>query len=415
MEDAELDRSRIVCQIDGVEVHSISNHIKKNYSDPTKDLWTVERYKTEYPDAPLYSKYALHLIAEERKRSAVSTASADPTGTKSRAKGLFHEVFSMGNAKAAKSSLGNPIEVSILANHQPEVVPYLELVDPDYVFNIDLTKTVMMALELGKTLYLWGYHGTGKSSLIEQVCARLRRPYMRVQHTRDTEEAHILGQWVVATKEVEEEVMDKDGVLQKTKRYISQTEYQLGQLAQAMIHGMVYCADEYDYAMPGVIAAYQAVLEGKPLVIKDAPAEYRVIKPHPEFRFTATGNTNGTGDETGLYQGTIMQNAAAYSRFAITEEVTYMDAATEQSILMSKTSVDEEDASRIVQFGNAVRDAFKKGELTMTCSPRELINAADNGLNFGGDFIRGIKLAITNRFSRVDKAVAEQFAQRLLG
>ena len=83
-----------------------------------------------------------------------------------------------------------------------------------------------------------------------------------------------------------------------------ETVFELGPLPYAMKHGMVYCADEYDFAEPAVLSIYQSVLEGKPLIIKEADLENRVIKPHPNFRFCATGNTNGAGDSFGLYQGT---------------------------------------------------------------------------------------------------------------
>lgn len=183
----------------------------------------------------------------------------------------------------------------------------------------------------------------------------------------------------------------------------------------AMIHGMIYCADEYDFAMPSVSAVYQSVLEGQALVIKDAPPEYRVIEPHPEFRFVATGNTNGVGDETGLYQGTMIQNAANYSRFPITEEVKYMDAKIEESILRQKTNIDKTSAGKIVKFANDIRRSFADGKLGMTISPRELLNGTKLAIAFGGNFTMGLQLSFANRCSRVDKKVVEELLQRIFG
>lgn len=411
LQEAIDNKTTIVCQIDNKQVHSIEVHISKNHPS-----WTMARYRKEYPEAPVLSAFAQHLLDQNKaKRAAQALAAGDVVATPS-SKGLFHEVFGLGKVKAAMSSVGgHPIEVTLLKEHHPDTLPYMVEIDDNYVYNIDLAKKVMIGFELNMATYLWGYHGTGKTTMFEQVAGRLRRPFMRVQHTQNTEESHILGQWVVKSKEIDEHSVDSNGVKTVTKKIVTGTEFQLGPLPLAMIHGMTYCADEYDVAMPGVIAVYQPVLERKNLVIKDAPPEYRVIKPHPEFRFCATGNTNGVGDESGLYQGTLIQNAAAYSRFKITEEVEYMDAKIEEAILVSQTAVDRDDAAKVVKFANAIRDQFAKGLMSMTVSPRELISACEIGLVFGGDFLLGIKLAFLNRCSRVDKKTGVEFAQRFFG
>ena len=191
------------------------------------------------------------------------------------------------------------------------------------------------------------------------------------------------------------------------------TQFQLGPLPTAMLFGYEYCADEYDFAMPSVLSVYQPVLEGKPLVIKDAPPEFRVIRPHPNFRFVATGNTNGGGDETGLYQGTQIQNAANYSRFSIVEEVGYMEPKIEAAVVAGQSGIDRKDADKLVAFAKEVRDAFKAGRIGATISPRELISSAKLGLVRGSDWRGGLRLGFTNRLSRTDKEVVEQYAQRL--
>ncbi|WLR91038.1 AAA family ATPase [Shinella zoogloeoides] len=406
---ADAADGKIICQIDGARTHSIQVHLRDNHPD-----WTIERYQKEYPDAPILSEKATQALAQSRAAKAQSAAGAGGIVTNAK-KHYLHEVFGFGDARAARSSIGNPIEIQVILDADDEAQPYVQQVDPDYVFNIDLVKKVIIGFEINKPVYLWGFHGTGKTTVLEQVCARTGRPFSRVQHTINTEEAHILGQYVVRTKFVEEEVLNPTGEKVKIVKPQTVTEFQLGPLPMAMLHGWVYCADEYDFAMPSVTAVYQPVLEGKPLVIKDAPPEFRVIKPHPDFRFCATGNTNGVGDETGLYQGTLIQNAANYSRFPIVEEVEYMEAATEELILVSKTGIDKPTAGKIVKFAKSVRDAFKEGKISMTVSPRELINSADLGMYFGGDWKQGLKLSFANRLSRVDKKTVEEFAQRVFG
>lgn len=404
---AELNDDPIICQIDNAKVHSVQSHLAKNHPD-----WTIERYKETYPHAPVLSEKAKRIVAANKanKAKAQQAEAARPVRQRN-----FHELFELGVVKAALNAAGQPIAVTVLDDHSENSKIYLPEIDPDYIFNIDLTKKVLVGMELGMPTYLWGYHGTGKTTILEQVAARTRRPFMRVQHTIGTEESHILGQYVVRSRPVDVEEIDASGAKHIVTKQQTVTEFQLGPLPLAMIEGMIYCADEYDFAMPSVSAVYQAVLEGKPLVIKDAPPEFRVIRPHPEFRFVATGNTNGVGDETGLYQGTLIQNAANFSRFPITEEVEYMEARLETGILMSKGGIDKVEAEKFVKFAKEIRNQFSDGKISMTVSPRELINAATLGVAFGGNWTTGLKLAFANRLSRVDKKVVEDFLQRIFG
>lgn len=382
---------KIVCQIDNENVHSIQMHISKKYPDE----WTLDRYKKEFPDYPLLSPYAEAVLKKKRKEGAkkndVSVSEPNESGVSNRP---FHEVFDLGSAPAALSSQGKPISITVMKRRDEEDRNYLPDIDPHYVFSIDLLKKVIVGFQLNKPVYLWGFHGTGKTTVLQQAAARTGRPFMRVQHSLNMQESDVLGQWTV-----------RDG----------STEFQLGPLPMAMINGWVYCADEYDTAMPNVTTVYQPVLEGQALIIKDAPSKWRRIVPHSDFRFVATGNTNGIGDETGLYQGTIMQNAANYSRFAITEEVKYMDPDIEVNILQSKAGLRKPDATKIVKFGNKVRDQFADGKISMTVSPRELISAAEIGVAYGGDWSLGLELAFANRLSRVDRQVVKELLQRIFG
>jgi cobaltochelatase CobS len=381
----EINDGKIVCKIDGARVHSIQIHIRDNHPD-----WTIEKYKAEFPGEPLLSPTAMRKIADRAAHK--SAATAEETLKTAFSKHPFHEVFGLPETKAVMSSRGTPIMISVQEDHTPETRAYVPDVDPNYVFPIDITKTVIIALEQNMPLMLWGYHGTGKTTVALQTCARTKRPAIRVQHTVNTEEAHVLGQYVVREGE---------------------TRFQLGPLPEAMLKGYTYLADEYDFAMPSVLSVYQPVLEGNNLVIKDAPPEFRVIRPHPNFRFVATGNTNGVGDETGLYQGTQIQNAANYSRFAITEEVPYMDPKIEAAVIAAQARIERTDAENLVKFAKEIREAFKRGTIGMTVSPRELIAAGKLAMLRGCDWRTGIRQAFTARLSRIDKETAEQFAQRI--
>lgn len=384
---------KITCMICGDACHSIQLHLKESHVDIS-----LQRYREMFPDKPIFSEFALEQLKAKRENAErinmAGTSAATVTSISSRlphaSKEAMSKVFELGRAKAALSSSGNEIMIDVLP-HSGEFSDLIPEIDSNYIFQIDLLKNVLMGIEENIPTLLWGHAGVGKSTMYEQVCARTNRPYMRVQHTANTEESHIVGQ-ILANKEG--------------------TYFEPGPLALAMKHGFVYNADEYDFAHASILAVYQPVLEGKPLVIKEAPAEWRVIKPHKNFRFVATGNTNGSGDETGLYAGTNMGNAANYSRFGITDHVQYMPKKQESAVIAAQADIDIDDAKVIVDFATKIREAFDSSQMSSTIGPRELIYAAKIGLR-KGSFRRGIELSFINRLGVVDREVASGIAQRI--
>lgn len=278
-------------------------------------------------------------------------------------------------------------------NYCEEFVP---MVDEGYKFNPPDLRLLMIGLLMKIPTYLYGHAGVGKTSMIEQFCARTKRPFMRVQHTVGLEESSVVGQWVV-----------KNG----------ETVFELGPLPYAMKHGMVYCADEYDFAEPAVLSIYQSVLEGKPLIIKEADLENRVIKPHPNFRFCATGNTNGAGDSFGLYQGTRIQNVANYERFGIVHRVDFLPESVEREILLTKSPIGElknetikkNMLDAIMKFAKKTREKSyeSNSEDTLPFGPsiRVLLNVANLGWQLG-DFGEAFKIAYINRMSAVEQDAA---------
>lgn len=405
----------IKCELCGAQTHVIQSHLKKDHSDVT-----LADYRASFPDAPIMSDHAKTLLAqrmaekkaEEEAAAAKAQAEADAKHAEATAKvepesksvmtsiskpaqdvvvkKAFHTIFEL-KGKAAMSGSGDPIPVSCIENSAfAEMVPE---VNNTYVYDVNELKDVMIALELNINPYVWGHKGSGKSELFEQIAGRTGRPFVRIQHTSNTEESHIVGMWTV-----------KNG----------ETIFELGPLALAMKYGWMYLADEYDFALPSVLSVYQAVLEGKPLMIKEADAENRIIKPHPNFRFAATGNTNGSGDETGLYQGTNLQNSANYDRFGSVIYKSYMDKKDESEILQRRVGLVKEDADKLVEFATLVRNAYDGSKISDTISPRALINAARIGL-CRSSYPHGIKLAFSNKLTRVDKEVVDQLCQRVFG
>lgn len=385
------DQAMIVCKKDGAKCHSVQLHLKANHPG-----YTIADYQRDYPGEPLLSEFAKAKIAEKQAAAgtapAAAAASTPATPAAEGKAGVvrkpLHEVFDLEPGKETRAANGSEIMTEVLTPALPEMVPQI---DPNYVYNADVLKNVLMAVTLNIPLYVWGHAGTGKTTVLEQACARTGRELIRVQHTVNTEESHIVGQWVA-----------KDG----------STEFSLGPLAEAMKYGWVYLADEYDFALPSVLSVYQPVLEGKALVIKEADAANRVIKPHPNFRFIATGNTNGSGDETGLYQGTNIQNAANYDRFHMVIEVKYMDADKEVTVLEKQAGIKTADAKRMVEFATKVRENYATNKCSSPISPRTLIAAAKIG-KMKGSFRAGLSLAYSNKLNRVDFGVIDGIAQRI--
>lgn len=393
---------KIKCMLCGSLTHSIQIHLRADHPEVTLD-----QYIAQFPDEPILSELAKQRLAEQAKAKAAAGSSGSGVITEHHVEGAtakivplsgaggkvaMHEMFGLGaKTKAAMSASGAPIMITKL--REPGDKTFLPEADKNFVYDIEVLKNVLLGLELNIPTYLWGHAGVGKSSFYEQVAAHTNRQLMRVQHTVNTEESHIIGQWVA-----------KGG----------ETMFELGPLAIAMRDGMIYMADEYDFALPSVLSVYQPVLEGKSLVIKEADHANRVIKPHPNFRFVATGNTNGSGDETGLYQGTNLQNSANYDRFGIVCKVEYMKPAMETRILMNQADLSKEDAELMVKFGNLIREAYDGSKISATISPRALINASIIG-TARGDLKTGIRLAFANKLSRVDSEMSDGLAQRIFG
>ncbi|NOV31223.1 AAA family ATPase [Methylomonas sp. ZR1] len=264
---------KIACQICGALIHSVQIHIRDEHPD-----YTVDQYKEDFPDSPLLSEAMEAKVRQNREEKSkighINSANVIPMTANSglETQQSLSSVFKLGSTKAALNGNGDPIMITVFARSKGSDEIMIPDIDENFVFDIDILKNILLGFAINRPILLWGHAGTGKSSLFEQVCARTNRPLIRVQHTIGTEESHIVGQWTV-----------RDGA----------TVFELGPLAVAMKEGHIYMADEYDFGMPSVLAVYQSVLEGKSLVIKEADAANRVIRPHPNFRFVATGNTNG--------------------------------------------------------------------------------------------------------------------------
>jgi len=285
---------------------------------------------------------------------------------------------------------------------------YTPAFDPDYLFHESSRDMVVWFLSpqgQQEPLYVFGPTGCGKTSCIKQLAARLNYPVFEVTGHGRLEFADLVGHLTV-----------KDGNM----------AFEYGPLALAMRYGAIILLNEIDLTSPEIAAGLNSVLDGSPLCIAENGGE--IIQPHPMFRFVATANTNGAGDDTGLYQGTQRQNLAWLDRFTICE-VGYPDVTVEKKLLFQRfPSLPETLCATMVDYANEVRKLFM-GEastsnltstIEVTFSTRSLLRWGDLTVRFQPLAHQGVQpvtyaldRALGFRASRETRAMLHELAQRM--
>jgi cobaltochelatase CobS len=274
---------------------------------------------------------------------------------------------------------------------------YVPLVDAAYRFDRDTTLAILAGFSHNRRVMLQGYHGTGKSSHIEQVAARLNWPCVRVNLDSHIGRIDLIGKDAIAIREGKQV-----------------TEFREGILSWAMQRCVALVFDEYDAGRPDVMFVLQRVLEaGGALTLLD---QSRVLLPHPAFRMFATANTVGLGDASGLYHGTQPINQGQLDRWHIVATLNYLPAATELDIVQARVPGFGDDAGRekvrkMVALAGLTRAAFVAGEISTVMSPRTVISWAENALIF--DSIRtAFRLTFLNKCDEPERAVVAELYQR---
>ncbi len=282
---------------------------------------------------------------------------------------------------------------SIRTEHVPEL-------DNSYRFDRETTLAILAGFTHNRRCMIQGYHGTGKSTHIEQVAARLNWPCIRINLDSHISRIDLIG---------------KDAIVLKDGKQI--TEFREGILPWALQHPCALVFDEYDAGRPDVMFVIQRVLEvdGK-LTLLD---QNKVIRPHPYFRLFATANTVGLGDTTGLYHGTQQINQAQMDRWSIVTALNYLPHAQEVGIVLAKSKSYHNDKGRkaisnMVRVADLTRNAFMQGDLSTVMSPRTVIIWAQNAEIFG-DLGFAFRLTFLNKCDELERPIVAEFYQRCFG
>ena len=282
---------------------------------------------------------------------------------------------------------------SVRTEHVPDI-------DTASKFDRETTLAILAGFAFNRRVMIQGYHGTGKSTHIEQVAARLNWPCIRVNLDSHISRIDLIGK---------DAIVVRDG--------LQVTEFREGILPWALQHPTALVFDEYDAGRPDVMFVIQRVLEvqGK-LTLLD---QNRVIKPHPAFRLFSTTNTIGLGDTTGLYHGTQQINQGQMDRWNIVTTLNYLPHDAEVDIVLAKvpqysTPERKKQLSAMVRVADMTRNAFINGDLSTVMSPRTVITWAENAEIFG-DVGFAFRLTFLNKCDELERASVAEFYQRCFG
>ncbi len=293
-------------------------------------------------------------------------------------------------------SIDSDLEVPAYSR-KDENVPDL---DPDYIFDRDTTLSILAGFAHNRRVMVTGYHGTGKSTHIEQVAARLNWPCIRINLDSHVSRIDLVG---------------KDAIVLKDGQQI--TEFKDGILPWALQNNVALVFDEYDAGRPDVMFVIQRVLEvaGK-LTLLD---QKRVIRPHPAFRLFATANTVGLGDTSGLYHGTQQINQGQMDRWSIVATLNYLPHDREVDIVASKVKHygdknGRDTVNKMVRVADLTRNAFINGDISTVMSPRTVITWAENAEIFG-DIAFAFRVTFLNKCDELERSLVAEFYQRAFG
>jgi len=279
--------------------------------------------------------------------------------------------------------------------------PHVPDLDEAYRFDPQTTLAICAGLAFDRRVMIQGYHGTGKSTHIEQVAARLNWPMIRVNLDSHVSRIDLVG---------------KDAIVLRDGKQV--TEFREGMLPWCLQRPMLLVFDEYDAGRPDVMFVIQRVLEAQgKLTLLD---QNRVIRANPYFRLFSTTNTIGLGDTTGLYHGTQQINQGQMDRWSIVTTLNYLSHDVEAEIVLAKapgydTPEGRRKIAAMVRVADMTRNAFMNGDISTVMSPRTVITWAQNAEIFAGDVALAFRLTFLNKCDELERPTVAEFYQRAFG
>ena len=287
------------------------------------------------------------------------------------------------------------VDMKVMGFKEPN--EYVPTLDESYKFDKNTTLAILAGFSHNRRVMIQGYHGSGKSTHIEQVAARLNWPCIRINLDSHISRIDLLG---------------KDAITLKDGKQI--TEFKEGILPWALQTPTALVFDEYDAGRPDVMFVIQRVLEveGK-LTLLD---QNKVISPHSGFRLFATANTVGLGDTSGLYHGTQQINQGQMDRWHIVSTLNYLDPELELKVVLSKVqSLDNKEgveiAKNMISVANLSRQGFANGDISTLMSPRTVISWAENHQIFN-DLNKSFEITFLNKCDETERVIIAEYYQR---
>lgn len=288
------------------------------------------------------------------------------------------------------SGIDHAVRVFSPDDWHKDVRQYIPVRDTSYIFPKGETEDAVVAIMQGDTVLTTGPKGSGKTTLFQQICARMNLPWFRVNCRRDMESSTFFG-----TPSLESGTLSwVDGPLPLFGR-----------------HGGMVTADEISSTPSGIAMALMAPLEPNgPIYVPEKPVGDRYIKPHPWFRLSATDNTQLQGDTSGRYAGTNVQNEALIDRFRTSIKLSYLNKQHETEVIKSHVpNIPDEWVDHMLDIATIVRRAYDNGQFNFTISPRALVNWAQKCM-YWGDIAKSFKLSFCNKLIDDDyKQIVEIF------
>ena len=299
---------------------------------------------------------------------------------------------------SARQTFGIDSDMQIPAFSQPN--SYVPDADEAYRFDHDTTLAILAGFAFNRRVMVQGYHGTGKSTHIEQVASRLNWPCIRINLDSHISRIDLIG---------------KDAIVLQDGKQV--TEFREGLLPWALQRPTALVFDEYDAGRPDVMFVIQRVLEveGR-LTLLD---QNQVIKPHSAFRLFATANTVGLGDTTGLYHGTQQINQGQMDRWNIVTTLNYLEHQEEENIVLAKcpeydSKEGQETVAAMVALADLTRSGFINGDISTVMSPRTVITWAQNAKIFGNVGF-AFRVTFLNKCDEIERGVVTEYYQRCFG